>query len=420
MDHYEVKVDDANWTTATSPYTVTQGGTGKHTIQVKAVDAAGNSTVAQTTFTLLAPNPPVITSPSDKQLFILGELIDVRGKADPKTAVDLFLNNKKLETVIADAAGNFSSTKSLLLFAGAYKLVAKAVSPEGVSSAPSAAINLTIDARAVKLFGAVWPGWVVLIGSLIIFLLLALAVGTLAYRVWRLGVAWARRVGVARQSLKADLEQIEQTVDAKVDAVMAADVAGAAEVKAEVSQAVATAEQHLEQVSKEMLAPEPWLPSLPILHGKERFDQSGKPVAASSQTLTPSDQASSPLSSPTDASVVFGVSQVKEAKEPESEPSKAATSTPPTVPAAPDASDKASQSAEASMPVAEPASPTDTSTANADTATAVEPANSPTPANSSTPTVEPEAAPAAPPVDLLAPTIEELPGKTDTGSNNKG
>jgi hypothetical protein len=424
IDHYEIRMDNDEWMSATSPYALTKGKTGQHTVQVKAIDKAGNTAVAEVKFNLLAPDAPVITSPANKQLFMLGQLVDVQGKAAPKTMVDLFLNDKKLETVLTDAAGNFQATKSLLLFAGAYKLVAKAISPEGIASSPSAAINLTIDARAVKLFGAVWPGWVVLVGAIILFLLLAFAVGGLAHRVWRLGKAWVKRVGVLQGAVRTDLEQLEKTVDAKVDAVLTANTPEAEQVKAEVAQAVAVAGQHLQTVSSEMLVPEPWLP---ILHGKERFSLAKE----ENKTVSQQQAAVSATSPVADAEVIFGTTQ-EDATKAEGKSSTVQSPVAPITPPAepiPLPTPLSDEDKKAPSPVIAPLSPitpiAPTAPAESDQITVIQPAPA-IPMTPATPSpvaekidgptdieVKAEIA-SVPTIDLLAPTIEEIAPKTDT------
>lgn len=64
IDHYEVAVDGGAYSTASSPYTMTQAG--QHTVNVKAVDAAGNATVGSVTTKIdrTAPNPGTAISPA--------------------------------------------------------------------------------------------------------------------------------------------------------------------------------------------------------------------------------------------------------------------------------------------------------------------------------------------------------------------
>ncbi len=329
IDRYEIKVGDADWVSATSPYQVPKINAGSYAVKVKAYDKAGNTTIGETQFTLVGPDAPVITKPSNKSLFMLGETVQVEGKAQPKVSVDLFLNGKKLETVLADENGFFKAKSSLMLFAGAYKLMAQAISPSGLSSQPSAAITLTIDAKAVKIFGAVWPGWLIYTLAIIVVGVSVLLAGLGIYRVWRLGKSWVRRVGWMKQSLREDLAELSEAVDEAVDSAMADDPTKAQELKEELNKAVDEVEAGLDEVEATMLEPEPWVPALPILHGRERFGaglpQKVEPSngeetdvkAASSQlnsqpvdASTSSDHGSRPNPPiPSDARVVFGAAE---------------------------------------------------------------------------------------------------------------
>lgn len=64
IDHYEVSIDGGAYTNATSPYTITLAG--QHTVSVRAVDAAGNTTTGSVTTRIdrTAPNPGTASSPT--------------------------------------------------------------------------------------------------------------------------------------------------------------------------------------------------------------------------------------------------------------------------------------------------------------------------------------------------------------------
>lgn len=60
IDHYEVRVDEAEWTAidkalAGNPYAITGLSNGEHEIQIRAVDMAGNTATASTTIRVVSP-----------------------------------------------------------------------------------------------------------------------------------------------------------------------------------------------------------------------------------------------------------------------------------------------------------------------------------------------------------------------------
>ena len=255
IDRYEVQMDGGGWSRQDSPYKVSALTSGQHTATVRAFDKAGNTVDAQAHFTLKQLEAPVITSPQDKQLLMLGEELKVKGLATPHATVEIYINDKKVETIKADEEGNFSSTQPLLLFAGAYSIVAKAVNDDGISSPPSAPVSLTIDARAVKLFGSVWPGWVVLIGALILFGMMAAGLGILAFKLRQLAHRWAAKLRNMDTSVDQDLGQLEQQVDASIDANIGVGTPAAGAVKAALAAEVQRVEADLDKLVAEQTPP---------------------------------------------------------------------------------------------------------------------------------------------------------------------
>lgn len=324
IDHYEARIDNGGWTTVTSPYTVSKLAVGSHTIQIKAVDKAGNNTVGEVKYILDSPDAPVITYPSDNQLFVLGQSLAIKGKADPHVLVDIYLNNKKSDSVKTDAEGNFVSGKKFMLFAGAYKLVAKAISPDGIISPPSDPISLTIDAKAVKMFNITLPGWLAFTVAGITFGIMLVVIALLVHRIYCLGASWKRRVSGMKQSVRDDLQKLEEQLDHEVDVILAGNVPQATAVKEEVAKAVDEVEQNLEKVGDEMLQPEPWLPALPILHGSERF--SGAKVAQPSlEAPTKVASAEDTVEAVKDASIAYATATTQASKNPKTQESNTAT-----------------------------------------------------------------------------------------------
>lgn len=269
IDHFELSTDGGDWSTISSPYKLSGLSVADHTFKVKAVDRAGNATTADLLkYTLDPPEAPVITYPSNKQLFVLGQSVTVKGKAASDLSVDIYLNDKKIATTKTDDNGNFTAPEGLLLFAGAYKLVAKAVTQDGISSPYSSPVAMTIDAKAVQLMGVTMPGWLALAGALVIFAALLLAIGWLLRYIWKLSKLWLQHIAGMKVAVHDDLKILEEQLDHDIDQLVEGDIGSVATVKQGMAQALDTAEENMNAAADDMMIDEP---IVPILHGPMRF-----------------------------------------------------------------------------------------------------------------------------------------------------
>lgn len=160
-------------------------GDGPHALRVEAEDVHGNASSLEQAFEVkLGPPPaPTVTSPADGLVTGSASLV-VAGTAKHGATVRVFRGGGFAATVVADAAGAF--TTAVTLAAGANALTATASGPGG-ESAPSAPVQVTLDtvtplapkalsAKAGEA-GAVTVTWVDAGDTT--------PSGTLGYRLWR-------------------------------------------------------------------------------------------------------------------------------------------------------------------------------------------------------------------------------------------
>jgi len=134
---------------------------GAHTLTVKAMDAAGNVSVASAGLvvtidtSVAAPSAPDLVVGSDSGTSSTDDLTNVTtptvsGTAEAGSTVTLYDTDGTtvLGSMAADGAGNWSITTSTALSAGAHTLTAKAVDLAGNVSVASAGLSLTIDTTA--------------------------------------------------------------------------------------------------------------------------------------------------------------------------------------------------------------------------------------------------------------------------------
>lgn len=154
IDHYELKVGDGApvlFATTTTPvtYTMPLQLPGKHTLLVKAVDKAGNSTVQSADFVVSTINSPVITSYT-REVDEAG-VIKVEGTTYPDTKVNIYFRSKERsvtsESVKSDMSGNFSLVLSKKMNPGVYELVAEAIDDRGAKSQLTTPVNILINQK---------------------------------------------------------------------------------------------------------------------------------------------------------------------------------------------------------------------------------------------------------------------------------
>ncbi|KAB8035609.1 Ig-like domain-containing protein, partial [Janthinobacterium aquaticum] len=133
---------------------------GTHSLSVKAVDAAGNSSVASAALSITidttppaAPSAPVLALASDSGVSNTDGVTNVitptvTGTAEAGSTVTLYDTDGTTVLGTAVATGGAWSITSSTLATGAHSLSVKAVDAAGNSSVASAALSITIDSTA--------------------------------------------------------------------------------------------------------------------------------------------------------------------------------------------------------------------------------------------------------------------------------
>ncbi|PLC06973.1 hypothetical protein CY658_08245 [Variovorax sp. RO1] len=135
---------------------------GTHSITVAAIDVAGNVSAQSAAFGFtvdtVAPGVPTLVSVTDDVAPQIGNVAkggftnDTRptlaGKAEAGSTVVIYDKGVKLDTVLADASGNWSYTPAAALSEGAHSITVAAMDKAGNTSAQSAAVGFTVDTVA--------------------------------------------------------------------------------------------------------------------------------------------------------------------------------------------------------------------------------------------------------------------------------
>ena len=202
IDHYEVKLDNGSWVTATSPYQIPKINSGKHIVYVKAIDKASNERIGKAELSVKEIPAPRVTKPSDGSFIPYTVSLKIAGRSQPSFQVEIYLDDKKIATVKTDKDGHFNYTHNNLIAAGKHTVYAVALNPDGIGSPKSNIVNFTLDPRAFNLAGLTVPG--VVVYSFLSGLIIILAV------IFILFILRSRR---HRKRLKEIFEGLEKEVE---------------------------------------------------------------------------------------------------------------------------------------------------------------------------------------------------------------
>lgn len=164
---YQVSVDDGKAVIAESPYVLPTQSSGKHVVNVRAIDQAGNETIGSAEFTIIDIEKPTVSF--DRTRIILGEMLTVSGNTFANGKVDICLDTTDdcVGETVADESGNFSYTfEGYVLLPPKHNILVAATDP--TSSLRSEFVNVgevEVSTNAVRIVGVV-IGYGVIVGLL--------------------------------------------------------------------------------------------------------------------------------------------------------------------------------------------------------------------------------------------------------------
>jgi len=218
VDHYEIRIDNGLWVTATAPYKIPSITSGKHTIYVKAADKAGNEQIGSIDVTIKDIPAPKITYPKNGWYIPYSNSLTIRGSAPANHQVEIYLNDKKIATVKADNKGNFTYTYKQLLAAGKHTIYAVALNPDNISSPKSNIVNVTLDPHAVTIASFTLPGIVIYSALIGLIIILAVLIFFTIFRSRKFRKKLKELLRNLEQRVESDLtiEQVKETAKEKV------------------------------------------------------------------------------------------------------------------------------------------------------------------------------------------------------------
>ena len=227
IEYYEVIIEREDKTTTTTtpqnikdnPYKPLALPPGKHSLQVKAFDKAGNYTLASTNFEISPIKGLEITKiPISIEI---GETLTVEGKAEPGITVRIYIQKLEQEPILerakADSGGKFVLSYDKALVKGDYLVWAQAEDERGALSDPTKKYSLEVGLPPFLKIGKIALDYLTTMITLIILIVGAVLV--IFYTWYRISV-WRKRVSKETKEVsqsvsgafKALREEIEEQV----------------------------------------------------------------------------------------------------------------------------------------------------------------------------------------------------------------
>jgi len=151
IDYYEIKIDlEPAVEIRETEYQMPLQSPEKHTVIVKAVDKAGNYTLAMKEVDIQSIASPVITE--YPQELLPGSTLLIKGTALPEMVVRIYVQKDKEEAILgetkSDVEGNWFHMESKPVEKGTYKIWAEIVDPSGAKSQSSDVITVLVNPSA--------------------------------------------------------------------------------------------------------------------------------------------------------------------------------------------------------------------------------------------------------------------------------
>ena len=205
VDYYEVKIDQQEpLKIAEKEYKLPIQSLGKHTIIIKAVDLAGNYTLAMTEINILPIEAPTIT---DYPNTLLPEsTFSIKGKAIPESKIKIYyqIDEKEIEMgeTKSDKDGNWNFVATKPLEKGIYKIWAQTIDSFGAKSEPSEKVTIQVAPPAFIKIGKLAIDYLTTIVTLFVLIFLII-----------FGIIWVwQKIRQRKKRLKKEITEAEMAL----------------------------------------------------------------------------------------------------------------------------------------------------------------------------------------------------------------
>ncbi len=212
LDRYEILIDSLSaapivLTADKTSYKLTDLAVGSHTVAVKAIDLAGNETMANLTFEFNAVATPVIKNYSAE--LKSSDKFFISGTANPSNTINVYIQGEgqaqpDLSSVKSDADGNWFSVAAKNYSNGQYTAWVEAVNPNGLKSKQSTKVSFLVTAPIFARIGSFVLNYFTVIVSLLFIIVLIVA---LLIWIWEF----------VRKRLKKETLEIEDVLEKNIE-----------------------------------------------------------------------------------------------------------------------------------------------------------------------------------------------------------
>lgn len=205
VDYYEVKVDQQEpIKIAKKEYKLPPQTLGKHLIIVKAIDRAGNHTLAMTEINILPIEAPFITD--YPQTLLPGSILSIKGTAIPEATIKVYIQKDEKEVKTgetkSDKEGRWTYIEVEPVEKGVYKVWAEAIDSLGARSKPSEKVTILVS-----------PPVFIRIGKLVIDYLMTIITLLVLILAIVLGIIWGwRKIKQRKKVLRKEITEAEKAL----------------------------------------------------------------------------------------------------------------------------------------------------------------------------------------------------------------
>jgi len=227
IEYYELKIGDGNLIPITvaylehNPYKMPLQAPGIHSILIKAIDAAGNFTIATTEFAVEPIEKPIITECAEN--LNIGELLMVKGISKyPKAIVSVFVKEKGEEVkkgdVETDEQGNWQFIYEESLSKGTYRVWAEITDERGAKSDSTASITVGVALPSFLKFGKIAIDYLAVLMSLVALIIVLVFVVFYSWqRIALLKKGVYKEAKEAEESLKQVFEKLRDELKQQIE-----------------------------------------------------------------------------------------------------------------------------------------------------------------------------------------------------------
>lgn len=218
IKHYEVLIDEVGGDPVIveaekASYIPVGLGAGEHSAIVRAVDNAGNTAYAETKFTVLGIDAPVIVNYSNE--IKSNDQFFVSGTALPNVTINVFIEaggkNVVEGTTVSDNNGNWFFVNESNLENGRYIVWAEAINEKGIKSGPSNKVSFLVTPPVFTKIGSFVINYFTVFVSLLFLIVLIIAL--IFFIIWLARRKLKKETKDVEDILLANAEDMKKTID---------------------------------------------------------------------------------------------------------------------------------------------------------------------------------------------------------------